>query len=133
MILENGIVDLMAYYRAKWPDQWVTPKLHLLEDYALEFIENWGALFGLYGEQGIEGLHSTFNKMKMIYVSMNPPSKRLEATLKEHFMQVNPDSAVLRSTLMKRKNLTITLIGINFYERNFCKSKFQFILQKYEI
>ena len=93
----------MAYYRATWPDQSVTPKLHLLEDHALEFIENWGASFGLYGEEGIEGLHSTFNKMKMSYVSMNPPSKILEATLKEHFMRVNPDSAVLRPTLVKRK------------------------------
>ena len=87
---------------ATWPDQSVTPKLHLLEDHALEYIENWGASFGLYGEQGIEELHSTFNKIKLNYISMHLSTKRLEATLKENFMRVNAESVFLRPPPAKK-------------------------------
>ena len=50
---DKAIKDLMSYYRSTWPDQTVTPKLHMLEDHALEFLESWVNAFGLYGEQGI--------------------------------------------------------------------------------
>lgn len=82
----------MSYYRSTWPDQTVTPKLHMLEDHALQFLENWGYAFGLYGEQGVESLHATINRLNVNFRSMHPKTRRMEAMLKEHYMSVNPES-----------------------------------------
>jgi len=92
----------MAYFRATWPDQSITPKLHLLEDHVLNFIENWGSSFGLYGEQGVEGLHASLNTMKIAYRSMKPATRRMHAMLSEHYMRVNPVSASYRPPEVKR-------------------------------
>ena len=92
----DAIKDLMAYYRSTWPDQSVTPKLHMLEDHALYFLENWGSSFGLYGEQGVESLHATINGLNINYRSMHPKTRRMESMLKEHYMRVNPESKRLR-------------------------------------
>ena len=74
----------------------MTPKLHMLKDHALEFLENWGSSIGLYGEQGIEGLHATINRLNVSYSSMHPKTKRMESMLKEHYMRINPESKTLR-------------------------------------
>ena len=42
----------------------------MLEDHTLDFLENWGYSFGLYGEQGVEGLHATINKLNVNYRSI---------------------------------------------------------------
>ena len=69
----------------------------------MEFMKKWGSSFGIYGEQGVEGLHATFNSMKLSYRTMHPASSRLKAMLSEHFMRVNPESASLRPKQVKRK------------------------------
>ena len=48
--LELAIVDLMQYFRKTWPKESITPKLHLLENHAVDFIRKWGIGFGMYGE-----------------------------------------------------------------------------------
>jgi len=95
----------MAFYRLMWPNQTVTPKLHLLEDHAVNFLLKWGSCFGIYGEQGAESLHATFNSLRVNYGSMYPSTRRLKAMLNEHYMRVNPDSASFRPLKkMKRRN-----------------------------
>lgn len=93
----------MEFYRSTWPNQSITPKLHLLEDHAVDFLQKWGSCFGIYGEQGAESLHATFNNMFINYRSMHPATKRLKAMLNEHYMRVNPDSASLRPLKKKRE------------------------------
>ena len=44
-----------------WPT--IPPKLHMLEDHALEFIREWGVGFGFYAEQGGESIHAEFNSL----------------------------------------------------------------------
>ena len=103
LFLESNIENLLAFFRATWPSESITPKLHLLEDHTVEFIGKWGSALGVYGEQGAESLHSSFSTMKEAYRSMHPAKKRLEATLKEHYARVNPESAKLRPVGRKRK------------------------------
>ena len=41
------IEDFLAYYRSTFPDTSITPKLHMLEDHILPFLEKWRVGFGL--------------------------------------------------------------------------------------
>ena len=94
----------MSFYRANFPNETITPKLHLLEDHAVDFITKWGSSFGIYGEQGAESIHATFNSMKINYRSMHPATERLRAMLKEHYAHVHPKSAALRPKKRKLEN-----------------------------
>lgn len=94
----------MEFYRCTWPGETVTPKLHLLEDHAIEFIEHWGSSFGIYGEQGAESIHAMFNSLKVNYRSMPNPSQRLRAMMKKHYLRVHPKSASLKP-LPKKKEI----------------------------
>ena len=85
----NAIEDLLVFYRDAFPEESITPKLHLLEDHVLPFVSRWGASFGTYGEQGMEGLHATMNNLKMSFSSIPNSKDRLTAIMKEHYMRVN--------------------------------------------
>ena len=76
--------------RETFPEESITPKLHLLEDHVCPFIEKWGASFGLYGEQGMEGLHASINDLKRAFESMPNRGDRLKSVMKEHYMRTNP-------------------------------------------
>ena len=93
----------MAFYRSKFPSETVTPKLHLLEDHAIQFMRKWGSSFGLYGEQGAESIHAAFNRSKLNYVGMKKNTERLEAMLRDHFSKVYPKSVSMRPEIKKRK------------------------------
>ena len=58
----------MQFYRLKWPEASVTPRLHMLEHHAIPFLKKWGAGFRFYREQGGESIHMEFNKLKTIYI-----------------------------------------------------------------
>ena len=80
----------------------VTPKLHLLEDHAVDFMTKWGSSFGIYGEQGAESIHALFNALKVNFRSMHPPTSRLKAMIREHFLHVHPKSVAKRPLKRKR-------------------------------
>ena len=50
--LQSVIDDLMEFWRKTWPQESVTPKMHILESHAVPFISRWKVGFGFYGEQG---------------------------------------------------------------------------------
>ena len=101
----ESIDNLLQYYRYTWPGETVTPKMHLLEDHAVDFMERWGSSFGIYGEQGAESMHASFNAMKVNYRSMHKPVERLKAMLKEHYLRVHPKSISIKPVPKKRKLL----------------------------
>ena len=68
--LQSRIVELMKFYRNGWPEETVTPKLHMLECHVVPFIERWRYGIGKYGEQDGEGLHAEFNNLSRIYCRM---------------------------------------------------------------
>ncbi|XP_065645053.1 uncharacterized protein LOC136075538 [Hydra vulgaris] len=94
--LETYVDDLMQFYHAKWPQGSVPPKLHMMEDHAIPFLQKWGAGFEFYGEQGGESIHHEFNKLKIIYQSIPSPTMRLKSILKSHHLKTNPKNRALR-------------------------------------
>ena len=42
----------MSYWRATWPTETVSPKMHILEEHVVPFIRKWKLGLGFYGEQG---------------------------------------------------------------------------------
>ncbi|XP_065683659.1 uncharacterized protein LOC136096406 [Hydra vulgaris] len=101
--LETYISNFMKFYRVNWPEASVTPKLHMMEDHAIPFLQKWGAGFGLYGEQGGESIHHEFNKLSMIYQSNPCRTKRLKCILKAHHLKTNCQNRILTRAIKKRK------------------------------
>ena len=57
----------MVYYREEFPHSTVTPKLHMLEEHLVPWLQKWRVGFGLLGEQGAESIHARFNSLKRKY------------------------------------------------------------------
>ena len=91
------------FYRNTWSKESITPKLHMPEEHAIEFLSKWGGGFGLYGKQGAERLHATFNALHRTYCRMKTNSRRLANMMKEHLMRVHPEAQNLRPTVVSRK------------------------------
>ena len=93
----------MCNFRTLFPNESITPKLHLLEYHVVPFIERWRYGFGLYGEQGIESVHQSFNKLSATYCRMKPNVRRLKSMMDAHMISVNPESRTLKPPIKKRK------------------------------
>ncbi|XP_047138533.1 uncharacterized protein LOC124814664 isoform X2 [Hydra vulgaris] len=90
--LENHIEEFMKYfmkYRNNWPNDSITPKLHMLEYHASSFIRKWGVGLGIYGEQGAESIHVEFNSMKITYWHIKE-TRKLKSIMDEHFLKNHP-------------------------------------------
>ena len=53
----------MAVFRGTFPSATVSPKMHMLEDHTLEWVNAHNVGFGLLGEQGAESIHARFNSL----------------------------------------------------------------------
>ncbi len=82
----------MDFYRDSFPHATVTPKLHMLEDHVVPFLEKWGVGLGFLGEHGAESIHARFNSIRLNHVRITNPVKRLNSIMKEHFLQVCPEN-----------------------------------------
>jgi len=73
-----------------------------LEDHAFSFTK-WQSGFGPYGEQGVEGFHANFNRLKVSYSSVHPSTKRVVAMMKEHYLQIHPEARSEWPKIKRRK------------------------------
>ena len=80
----------------------VTPKLHMLEKHLIPFIQKWKTGCGIYGEQGIESLHTVFNKAHRVYQALKPDEKRLESMLRNHVVGKN-EAIKIHSVVGKKR------------------------------
>ena len=92
----------MSYWRNKWPEESVTPKMHMLENHACDFIKKWGVGFGFYGEQGGESVHALFNQYYKTYQSLRPKTKRLTSIMEHHYLNLYPKIKELKPVSRKR-------------------------------
>ena len=87
--LEANIDGHLEEYRSQYPDK-IVPKVHMLEDHVMKWIETTGFGMGLMGEQGGESAHSVFNALKRTYWGMPDPIKRLNSIMKSHVLSAHP-------------------------------------------
>lgn len=80
----------MAFYRAKFPQASVLPKMHLLEMHVVPWLRRWGVGLGLMGEQGAESIHAAINSITPAFLNISDRVKRLQCILAEHHRQVCP-------------------------------------------
>ena len=94
----------MSYWRKNWANESVTPKMHILEEHMVPFIRKWKMGCGFYGEQGAEGIHREFNKLRDNHASINDPVKRLRCIMKRHHINSFPkaQNEDLKPTINRR-------------------------------
>nr|XP_047133997.1 uncharacterized protein LOC124812047 isoform X3 [Hydra vulgaris] len=100
--LERAIDKLMSYFRKTWPNESITPKMHLLESHCVDFIRNWNSGLDIYGEQGLESMHAEFNSMNNTFCHMKG-KQRLRSILSNHYIKNSPEALIIRPTIKKRK------------------------------
>ena len=93
----------MAFYRENFTEATVIPKMHMLEEHVVPWLEKWHVGFGLMGEQGAESIHKQFNSLSRTYSSMPERVERLKQMMVEHLLHAAPDNESLRPLVKKRK------------------------------
>ena len=88
----------MNSYRLMFPTQNITPKLHLLEDHAVEQLTRFQVGFGLLNEQGGELIHTEFNRTGRIVNGMRDDLKRLMSIMRRRHISTAPE---VRSKVIK--------------------------------
>ena len=97
------VATLDASRHRSFPNATVFPKLHMLEDHIVTFIQLWRVGLGMLGEQGAESIHTRFNQLEWTYASMRNGVERLKSMVAEHFRQVCPDNIVKQPPQKKMK------------------------------
>ena len=97
------MTEFMAYYREEFPLASVTPKMHMLEDHILPWMQKWHFCPGFHGEQGAESIHAIFNSLGRTYASVRNPKEQLRLIFQEHQLQVCPSTDAARPLAKKRK------------------------------
>ena len=87
---ESKIEEFLHYYRSTFPAASITPKLHLMEDHIVPFVQKWRVGFGLMGEQGAESIHTVYNQLKRRYANIHNREDQLRQVTLEHHRQNCP-------------------------------------------
>lgn len=93
----------MAYYREKFPQATVLPKMHMLEEHVIPWLKRHHVGFGLLGEQGVESVHAHFNCLGRTYGKMPDEVERLRQLMKEHLLHISPENIAATPVVQKRK------------------------------
>ena len=99
---DKAIVSFMDYFRTNFPNENISPKMHLLEDHTVEWVIRYNFGFGMLGEQGAESIHRRFNELNTTYSSIRNKEKRLLCVVKEHLVSISPDSISAQPPPTKR-------------------------------
>jgi hypothetical protein len=93
MVLINTdlkIKEFLGFFRKTFPDVSITPKLHLLEDHVVKFLQLWRVGFGMLGEQGAESIHTVYNQLNRVYANIHSGEDRLRQVTIEHHRKSCP-------------------------------------------
>ena len=103
LTVDFNIQDFLAYYWKSFPEASITPKMHMLEDHTIPWLEQWQCGLGFHGEQGLESGHAEFNSLKVTYQNIRDQAEKRRHLLKEHHLKKNPDAASYIPPIKKRK------------------------------
>ena len=60
-------MKFLEYFLTIFPDSSVTPKMHILEEHVVLFIQKWRVGLSMMGEQGAESIYARFNALERTY------------------------------------------------------------------
>ena len=89
-LVDKDITALMRFYRENFPSATVLPKMHILEDHVVPWLERWHIGSGLMGEQGAESIHAHLQKLETQYSGVVSDLHRLKYVVREHNIQSAP-------------------------------------------
>lgn len=102
--LESDIASFMSFYRRKFPQASILPKMHVLEDHVVPWMRRWRIGAGLMGEQGAESIHAHFMRLERINQGIPNEVDRLKYMVKEHILESEPSLTSLRPVTKRRKH-----------------------------
>ena len=94
----------MEKYRGCYPKK-VIPKMHMLEEHVLPWIERWGVGMALHGEQRGESIHAEFNRQTAIAGGIRNKVDQLKSVMRNHLTKCSPQIQE-EVILPKRRKLT---------------------------
>ena len=84
--IQENVSQYCKLIRKFYPSK-ITPKIHMLENHCVPFIETFGFGLGLLGEQGGELIHATIAKIEKRTQGIRKRSKQLKSTVEAHRLQ----------------------------------------------
>ena len=102
-ITGQHINDFVSFYRVTFPEATFLPKMHMLEEHIVPWLEQWRVGSGYMGEQGAEALHANFNTCERAYNNMRDRVERLKVVLRNHHMQIMPSNVALEPPPLKKR------------------------------
>ena len=86
-----SIQELLRAYRKLFPEERITPKLHLLEDHTVDQLRRFRVGLGLLNEQGGELIHAEFNRIGRVVQGIQDDLDRLMAVMRRHHTSTCPE------------------------------------------
>lgn len=94
----------MAYYRKEFPSASVIPKMHILEDHVVPWVERWGIGAGLMGEQGAESLHAHIHNLETTkYSNTKNKVEQLKCLVDMYNLETCPELLSLTPDIKERR------------------------------
>ena len=73
LLAETNIKLFLHHYRAVFPTASIIPKMHILEDHVVPWMQQWHVASGLMGEQGAEQIHAHIQRLEQTYSGVANP------------------------------------------------------------
>ncbi|XP_072017402.1 uncharacterized protein [Amphiura filiformis] len=90
--IEIAITEFFQYFRAYFPQESVTLKMHILERHIMEQIQRTGCGLGLLSEHGLESLHQYWANLLHSYLHMkSQPLRMYRFCMRRHLTGVMPE------------------------------------------
>lgn len=100
---EKDIENFMAFYRSEFPAASVLPKMHIMEDHTIPWLQRWHLGAGMMGEQGAESIHSHMKGLEKNFRNIANEVERLKYLFKEQILEAAPSLTSLRPPPLKRR------------------------------
>ena len=102
-LTEIDIKNFLSHYRENFRGTTILPKMHMLEDHVVPWMQRWHVASGLMGEQGAEQIHAHIQNLERTYSGVADPVQRFAYIMKEHQLQTAPVLSSLQPPPAKRK------------------------------
>ena len=101
-----NVEEFMAYYWKEFPQATVTPKLHILEDHMVPWLQRCKVGFGLLMNKE-QSIHAKFNTLKDTYRTIPHKLKRLKHLMEAHYLHIAPKNIAVRPPIKKKLSSSI--------------------------